>query len=422
MRAAGAGRQTPVMTHRPRLTAAIVSGLTAFALGTSGAAAAGDAPSPIAGQWQATADVEGAAIPFRLAITGDGEAVRANFFDGARPSNPSADGSFRDGRLHLAFPSYAAVLDATVADGRLEGAWVLAGKATPIHAVQAPPAAPAGTAPPIGGEWVIPYKSPKGEVAWRLIVRQTGGSAEASILRIDGDTGTLSGVYRDGAFTLSHFTGERPGLLVITPQPDHSLKLVLHDGSGEKDLTAVRAAVAARAGVAPTDPTRHTSVQDRAEPFRFAFKDLDGKLVTNTDARFRHKVVVVDVMGSWCPNCHDEAPFLQALYARHHKDGLEIVALDFEQPDQLADPRRLRAFIARYGLTFTVLLAGEPKEVNIRLPQAVKLNAWPTTFFLGRDGLVKATHVGFTSPGSGARDLETRREVEHTIERLLTQN
>jgi thiol-disulfide isomerase/thioredoxin len=130
---------------------------------------------------------------------------------------------------------------------------------------------------------------------------------------------------------------------------------------------------------------------------------------------------VVDIMGRWCPNCHDEAPFLQALYARHHHEGLEVVALDFEQPDQLARPDRLRAFIQRYGLTYTVLLAGQPKEAPAKLPQTVNLNAWPTTFFLGRDGRVKAVHVGFTSPASGQRDVETKAAFEHEVTTLLAQ-
>ena len=65
----------------------------------------------------------------------------------------------------------------------------------------------------------------------------------------------------------------------------------------------------------PTDPSRHTSVQDPTVPFRFAFPDLTGKMVSNTDERFRGKVVIVAIGGSWCPNCHDEAPFLVELYA-----------------------------------------------------------------------------------------------------------
>jgi thiol-disulfide isomerase/thioredoxin len=402
------------MTRLARFMASL-----AFALTASAAAAAVDTVS-VAGMWRAKAEVKGAAIPFRLDIRGQGDAVQATFFDGIRPTNASSEGSFHQGRLHLYFPSYAANLDATVVDGRLSGAYV-----TPIRSIAIEgqrgggPTLSSAAAPSIGGEWIVPLKSDKGEAAWRLIVKQTGQTVEAAILRVDGDTGALVGHYSDGAFRLSHFAGERPGLLIVTPGRDHTLKLVLDDLDGERTFTAVRPVAAAKAGVAPTDPARHTTVQNKAEPFRFAFKDLNGKLVSNTDARFRRKVVVVDVMGSWCPNCHDEAAFLQALYAKHHKDGLEVVSLAFEQADQLPDPKRLRAFIARYGLTFTVLLAGEPKDVGAKLPQAVGLNAWPTTFFVGRDGLVKATHVGFTSPASGPRDSETRREVEQQVVALL---
>ena len=191
--------------------------------------------------------------------------------------------------------------------------------------------------------------------------------------------------------------------------------------SGAKTLSALRPAAAAAIGATPEDPTGHTSVRDPNEPLRFSFPDLSGRVVAQGDAQFKGKVVLVNLMGSWCPNCHDEAPFLQGLYKKYRAKGLEIVALDFEQPDQLADPRRLRAFIERYGVSYTVLLAGQPKEVNEKLPQAVGLNAWPTTFLIGRDGKVRGAHVGFTSPGSGARDLETRTAFEKSVTDLLSE-
>ena len=64
----------------------------------------------------------------------------------------------------------------------------------------------------------------------------------------------------------------------------------------------------------PTDPSRHSSVKNPTEPFKFAFPDINGKIVSSTDERFRGKVVIVGISGSWCPNCHDEAPFLSELY------------------------------------------------------------------------------------------------------------
>jgi thiol-disulfide isomerase/thioredoxin len=73
--------------------------------------------------------------------------------------------------------------------------------------------------------------------------------------------------------------------------------------------------------------------------------------------------VLVNITGSWCPNCH-EAPFLEGLYRKYHDQGLEIVALDFEPPKQLTDLSRLRAFIQRYGIEYTYLIAGEPSQLN----------------------------------------------------------
>jgi thiol-disulfide isomerase/thioredoxin len=309
----------------------------ALLLAASGAAhSSATGADALAGRWDATAKVAGADIPFRLDLSQANGQVRASFFDGGHATNISAPARVEDGgHLHLTFPSYASTLDATVSDGQLTGTYVKgrAVYAIAAHRASAPPPAPR-KAPDISGEWIIPGVTAKGETAWRLIVRQTKGQAQAAILRVDGDTGALDGRYVDGVFRLSHFAGERPALLEIRPEPNGQLALSLSDGAGHVELTALRPREAKAQGAAPADPTRFTSVADAAAPFRFDAIDLDGRKVASSDRRFRGKVVVVDVMGSWCPNCHDEAPFLQSLYAKHHRDGLEVVALDFEQsPD-----------------------------------------------------------------------------------------
>ena len=415
-------RRVEACREEPDVIGKVSSGVAIVALALCAAPSAHAQPASVAGRWSAPGDVRGATIPFRLDLRQSGQTVRASFFDGDRPTNPSAPARLQGDQLHLAFPSYAASLDLNVRGDALEGSYTRNHAALPVHAVRAVPEAKVpGAVPAIAGEWIVPTRSEKGETAWRLIVHQSGPRAQATILRVDGDTGTLDGRYANGAFRLSHFAGERPALLQVVPAADGRLKLTLDDGDGHAELTGLRPQAAAAQGFAPADPTRFTGVQDPHAPFAFAFPDLNGRRIANTDARFRGKVVVVDVMGSWCPNCHDEAPFLQALYKKHHAQGLEVVALDFEQPDQLADPQRLRAFIQRYGIGYTVLLCGQPKEVHDKLPQATNLAAWPTTFFLGRDGRVKEVHVGFTSPGSGARDLETKAAVEREVQTLLAQ-
>jgi thiol-disulfide isomerase/thioredoxin len=89
-------------------------------------------------------------------------------------------------------------------------------------------------------------------------------------------------------------------------------------------------------------------------------------MVSDTDPRFQGKVVIVSVTGTWCPNCHDEAPFLAGLYRSHHARGLEIVALSFEEPEQLKDLTRVRGFIKQYGIAYPFLIAGQPRRRQTR--------------------------------------------------------
>jgi thiol-disulfide isomerase/thioredoxin len=391
--------------------------LAAFAALTFSAAAQAQS---IAGRWDATVTVKDKTIPFRLDLSQTKAGAKAVLWDGDRPINTSTKGVFANRQAHFEFASYAAKLDARWENGTLRGTYnALPFEARPHQTVKADPKAPA-----IAGEWRIPVDSPKGEKAWRFIVTQRNGEAYATILRIDGDTGTLNGVYRNGKYTLSRFAGERPGLIEATPQRDGSLNLVVYDGGGRQDYRAVRAAQADKAGIAaPSDPVRFTTVKDRSEKFRFGGTDLKtGKAIDHNDPRFKGKVVLVNLTGSWCPNCHDEAPFLAALDAKYRARGLAIVGLDFEDADQLSSGTpRLKAFINRYKLNYTMLVMGERKDVNEKLPQAVNLNAWPTSFFLGRDGKVRSVHVGFPSRGSAQFDIQARAQISKEIEQLLNE-
>jgi hypothetical protein len=83
---------------------------------------------------------------------------------------------------------------------------------------------------------------------------------------------------------------------------------------------------------------------------------------------------------------------------------------------------RLRAFVKKYGIEYTVLMAGDWEQVGNKLPQMANFNAWPTTFFIGRDGLVRGAHAGFPSSGSGELFTEAKQEFEARVEKLLAEN
>jgi thiol-disulfide isomerase/thioredoxin len=376
----------------------------------------------LTGIWDATVVVNKIEIPFRFEIAGAGTAIKGSFFNGDEKVT-STSGQFENGSLVLSFDEYGSKVIATLKDGRLEGEYNRGTRGAP-YAFQARRFAPVPVGdtniPSIGGLWNIQVKSSKGESAWQLIVRQSGAEASAAILRVDGDTGTLTGSYRDGKFVLSHFSGARPLLLELTPASDGTLSVVQNR---DNPLTAIRSDQARAKGLPePADPSRFTSVKDPTEPLRFSFPDLTGRVVSNTDPKFRGKVVIVSISGSWCPNCHDEAPFLGELYKKYRGQGLEIVSLSFEEAEQIKNPARLRAFIKRYGIEYTVLIPGEPRELADKVPQGVNLNSFPTTFFLGRDGRVRSVHAGFPSVASGDFHKQAKAETVATVERLLNES
>jgi thiol-disulfide isomerase/thioredoxin len=377
----------------------------------------------ISGRWDATVTIRGASIPFRIDFAGEGKDFTGSLFNGEVPITPTG-AKFENGSVTLTFDQLPMTITAVSKDGQLDGR--IEGRAadrggSPFHAKRYSPAAvPAGAVPDIAGVWEIAHETVKGEKAWRFIVRQSGPDIAAAILRVDGDTGSLTGRWQDGKFLLSHFDGARPALMEITPAADGSL-IVEQKTGREGQLTAYRVEEARAKGVPePADFATHTTVKDPDQPFTFRFPDANGKVWSNEDAKFKGKVLIVNITGTWCPNCHDEAPYLEQLYKKYHDRGLEIVALDFEEPEQQAELSRARAFVKKYGIDYTYLIAGAPGELQDKVTQLVNLNTWPATVFIGRDGRVKGVHAGFAGPARGDFYRQLDQEYASTIERLLS--
>jgi len=386
----------------------------------------------IAGHWIGTATVHGQQVPVALdlsAPTEEGE-IRGGFVNGGE-SSQSSSGELRGNHLLLHFNYFARKLEGELTPDAFTGTYGGA-TGTPVPIELHPEHAGKRAAWPaeaktagIDGDWEIAVKSPKGESAWTLRVTPApeSGRIKAVILRIDGDTGGLYGGFDEaaGEYRVSHFSAAGPALYSFKPQPGETLLVtnLLRDG---QQWTARRPAEARKEALAPpTRATEQTGVVDPAEPLHFSGVSLTGGTVTEGDPRFKGKVVIVAVGGSWCPNCHDEAPFLVELYHRFHARGLEIVNLSFEEEDELKNPERLRAFVAKYGIPYTVLLVGTPEELNAKLPQGKNLNCWPTSFFIGRDGLVKETHAGFSGPATGSAHVELETETNKLVEGLLAE-
>jgi len=390
------------------------------------AAEAVAAPSRIAGRWDAMVVVNTVDVPFRFEIAQNDRDVVGFFFEGARKV-ASTSGRFENGALTLEYDFLNTVLEAHVENDQLHGTYRnKRPNARPMEfraRRYAPVAAAVRPVPQIGGEWVM-YRTAqdtsKLDVSWRLHLQQSGVDVSGAILKTSGDSGTLVGRWHDGRLTLSHFAGDRPLIFEADLEPDGTLSITLDQ---KYTYRAARTAQLGSAGIPePPDLSRFTAVRNRTEPFHFSGSDPDGKTMSDADARFQGRVVVLTIGGTWCPNCRDEAPFLTDLYREFHARGLEVVGLFFENDADPAVVRpRILSFITRYEVPFPILVSGTTNDAPAKLSQLVNFSVFPTTIVLGRDGQVRSVHTGFASAATGEAHARLTREQRALVERLLAE-
>ena len=328
----------------------------------------------------------------------------------------------RDGdSLRLAIPEYDGVIVAAVRGDSLDGYYHNVGRLGPrtIPFRAASRRAARGrdrSARGMYGSWDADFVT-DGRASPRVIDIHAGAQGpEAAVISNTGDYGRFVGRVEGDSVRFSHFDGSF--IYMFTARLDGD---TLH-GTFNAGLRTQTPFTAIRSTGRPhlTSPEEMTRAD--TAPFRFAFRDLDGRLVTQDDPRFRGKVVIVDLFGTWCPTCHDAAEGLKELYRRYHARGLEIVGLAYEvSGDTATDARFVRLFKDQLGITWPLLLAGRPvaESQNATQPQLVNFTAFPTTLFLGRDGRIRRTHAGFYGPATGAAHAALERDFAAEVERLL---
>ncbi len=382
------------------------------------AAVALEPPAP-AGDWRAVLDLAGGELRFGVRVERAGQQWKGELCNGRRCQPLTSVRQVGDS-LELEMADYAATIAATRRGDSLSGVYRNVGnrgpRTIPFRASRGRwPAKPAPDR--FLGRWDATYLGDWGTSPRIFELRNGPGGLEGTIISNSGDYGHFAGRAEGDSFSLAHFDGSFVYLVTGRLAGD-TLRGVFHAG-----LRTQTPWVAVRSTGRPhlTPPTEVTRA-DTTDPFRFAFPDLNGRMVTERDPRFRGKVVLVDVFGTWCPTCHDAAPALARLYDKYHDRGLEIVGLAYEVTgDSAADGRQLRRYRDKFGLRFPILLAGvnDTEAAAATLPQLRGFTAFPTTIFLGRDGRVRRVHAGFYGPATGAQHGRLVGEYEREIERLL---
>lgn len=131
---------------------------------------------------------------------------------------------------------------------------------------------------------------------------------------------------------------------------------------------------------------------------------------------------IVQIMGTWCPNCHDEAPALVGFYEEYHEEGLQILSLCYEYTDDAERSRRqIERFKERHGATWEFVAAGtsDKSKAAATLPALSAIKSYPTTIWINPDGTARAIHSGFSGPATGERHTETLAEFERLTREIV---
>jgi thiol-disulfide isomerase/thioredoxin len=390
------------------------------------------------GLWRGTIrNNSGEEVAFTLEVKRDGSGIVGALLNGEERT-VSTSGSFEGDTLKLRYDFYDAELTAVIVGDELGGGFTRQWqKQTLVRKLRAGrvrdsgEAARAASSPPnssnsshdISGEWVMRVGEEPKISFWRAAFKHQGSDIRGTIIPVSGDWGEMTGSFENNQLTLNRFDGINCRVFKATLTPQGALEGFVDFGLFEpkRKVVAERVNAENKAIVAGLpDPNNYTRMKNPAEPFRFSFPDPDGKTVSSTDERFKNKVVIATITGSWCPNCYDEAPVLQEFYERYRERGLEVVSLAFEYTgDAARDTKQVRTFAKHLGVKYPILYAGGIEGAKQTLSQLNNFGAYPTTIYIGRDGLVKHIHAGFEGKATGERFTRLKAEMEALIEDLL---
>jgi len=274
----------------------------------------------------------------------------------------------------------------------------------------------------ISGRYAVSFVRPDGSIRKSVAeFSQKGNRLTGTFLNPSGDYRFLEGIVTGDSLMLSCFDGSHAYYFGARVGDDGSLQNGIYCAGirYKEPWTAVKNDAAK-----VYDSGAIMYLRDGEERLNFRFPDLDSNMVSINEERFRNKVVVIQIMGSWCPNCMDETAFLADWYKKNRNRGVEVIALAYEYTKDFRKAERsLRKFQQRHDVQYPMLntgvLSADSLKTEKTLPQMTPIKAFPTTIFIGRDGKVKEVHPGFEGPGTGEYYEEFKKTFNATIERLL---
>lgn len=335
---------------------------------------------------------------------------------------------FQSDTLIIPIASYDAYIEGIVSGDLIEGKFIKNyienDPGVPFHATFGVKErfSPSGSIPdtPVDGKWDMLFISEKGDTTRNVgIFKSENNIVTGSILTNSGDLRFLEGVYTESGVDLSAFGGLSPYLIELRFSDESSFEGKFYTTRGVTEIVGIRNDYAELA-----DPYSLAQLKPGFNSLGFNLPNLDGQNVSLDNERYRGKVVVVSILGSWCPNCLDEMEFLAPWYDENRERGVEIIGIAFERKDDFDYAKTaLTRLKNRYGANYEILFGGQVGRESVAnaLPEVENFSSYPTTLFIDKKGAVRKIHTGFNGPATGLFYEEFKRDFNSLINSLLSE-
>jgi thiol-disulfide isomerase/thioredoxin len=270
------------------------------------------------------------------------------------------------------------------------------------------------------GNYAVTFMSPSDTVPSVGIFNQKGNIITGTFLTPTGDYRYLEGNVVGDELRLSTFDGNHAFIFTAIKKGD-SLKGHFYSGkTGYESWVAIKDDRAAL-----PDAELLTYLKPGFDQLEFSFPDLSGKMITPQDERYKDKVLILQIFGTWCPNCMDETKFLKTWYDENKDRGVEILGLAYERKDDFDYASgQVKKMKTKWNVGYDFVIAGvnDKAKASETLPALSRVLAFPTTIFIGKDGKVKHIHTGFSGPGTGVYYDQFKERFNTIVNELLSEH
>ena len=253
--------------------------------------------------------------------------------------------------------------------------------------------------------------------------KQTGAKVTGTFLSISGDYRYLEGSVSGNELYLSCFDGGHA--FIFTGKINNAKSI--SNGKYYSGLSGLDKWSAVKDPNAKLpDAYSLTVLKPGYKKIAFTFKDINGRNVSLADDRFKNKVVIVQMLGSWCPNCMDETNFfVTGYYKKYHPKGVEIVGLAYERTTDFAKSQKTLLQLKRhFNIPYTLLITGytpSKGDPEKSLPMLADFKGFPSTIIIDKKGDVRKIHTGFSGPGTGIYYTRFINEFDKLTDKLLSE-